>query len=443
MIYNLRFDKLKKQNSETGFEGFILVTFSQSSKTKVVSTGIKISRTHFDKYFSKPFKRFVPTSVIDSKGINATIDKIIKEQNPFEIKKQDGYVAFFNKELKYITNPNTHTSYKYVIQSFVDFLSTIGLTDISFEKMNIGLFRDYKLFLDKQPKISNGTIKYNFIVHKSFINKAIDAEMISGLNLPLKKFGLTRNAKKPTVLNDNDLELLLGFDDNTHPLFIYVQFALFQLFANGLRFSDCLLIKFSDFKPDYLEVKMMKVNNVIHIPYEPMVIDTLYRILNKNYTPAVHPYNRHFNEQIKDHNLDFINIPKRDLMIDFVRSQPDRFLFKFVDPILLTHDKQDNMNPDQHYKYLCHRVYLNGQLFKIKKTLNLSVNTFTSHSMRYAYTRIALQNGIPIHLLSKSLGHTSVSTTERYIRDTFQTETYEVIGKMMSTKFKISFDDKT
>lgn len=438
MVYNLRFDKLKKQISDTGVMGFILVTFSDRGKTKVISTKRTISRAHFDRFFNKDFKRFAPTSVIDSKGINDIIEQIVKDQNPFEVKPVIGFVAYCTKQLKYQLKPNTKTSYQYVIKSFEAFLATMGMKDIPFARLNIELFREYKLFLDTEDKLTSGTIKYNFIVLKSFINRANDDELCF-LNLPLKKFNLEGNPKRPTVLSDSDIDSLLAVP-TSNPLYKYVQFSLLQLFSNGLRFSDCLLIKLSDFKADYLEVRTMKVKIVLHIPYTPMMIDIVYRIMGMEYIPSIHPYNRAVNISIKDHSHEFINAPKREHILYYIKDQPDRFLFDFADPILFDIDKSKAMKPDQHYKYLLIRMYFNSQLAKLIKPLEMSVTKYTSHSMRYAYTRLAIQNKIPIHLLSKSLGHSSVGITERYIRETFNIEDYSAIGDMMTSKFKLGFD---
>lgn len=439
MTYNLRFDKLKKQKSDTDIEGFVLVTFSQNSITKVVSTKRIITRVQYDKYFNKDFKRFTPTKVIDSKAINQTIEEILKYQNPFKKVTVIGFVAYFQKQLKYVTNPNTNTSYQYVIDSFKAFLGTKNKEDISFSEMNIELFREYKFYLDTDPKISFGTIKYYFIVLKSFINKANDDELCN-INLPLKKFNLTSNPKRPIVLNDNDIDLLMSFDV-TNPLYKYVQFSLLQLFGNGLRFSDCLLIKLSDFKANYLEVKTMKVKIILQIPYTPTFIDAICRILNKDYVPVL-TYNRAVNNSIKDYNHQFINDAKRVFILDYIDRQTDRFLFDFLDPVLMDIDKTRAMTPAQHHNFLKTRMFVNCQLNKVRRLLKLSVSTYTTHSMRYAYTRISLQNNIPIHLLSKSLGHSTIGITERYIRETFNVDDYSVIGNMMANKFKQTFDDQ-
>lgn len=438
MKNNIRFDKLKKQSGDD-IEGFILVTFSQNSITKVVSTGIKIRRIHFDKYFDKDFRLFRPTTVIDSKRININIENIIKTKNPFEVKiPSDGYLSFIRNEVSLIPNLSTRTTYTYIVESFKDFLATTDKTEISFSELSFDLFRHYKLFLD--GTLSYGTIRYYFIVHRSFVAKAFDLEK-TDLVLTLKRFKLEKNAKKPTVLSDDDIDILRNVD-KSHPLINFIQFSLMQLFSNGLRFSDCLLIKFSHFHPTYLEIHQMKTNRILQVPYSPMLIDTLYSILKKTYTPSIHPYNRYINQQMKDINHEFINKPKQEAIIEFIHSQKDKFLFDFVDPVLLNYKKGTDMDDDQHKRYILHRVNYNNHLGKLIKPLKLSVKTLSSHSMRYCYTRMALEEGIPIHILSRSLGHSSVAITENYLRNNFQLDKFEIIGEMFATKYKKSFDNE-
>ena len=433
MVNNVRFDKLKKQIDGEVW-GVVLVTFSQNSITKVISTGKKIRRIHFDKFFSKDFKRFSPTTVIDSKGINSEIELTINTKNPFNTKKisTDGYISFIRNEVSLIPNLSTKTTYTYIVESFVDFLTSINKQEIPFSELTFDLFRHYKLYLD--GKLSYGSIRYYFIVHRSFVAKGFEDEK-TDLILTLKRFKLEKNAKKSTVLNDDDIEKLRNVP-RSHPLIKFVQFSLMQLFTNGIRFSDCLLIKFSDFKPTYLEIHQMKTNRILQVLYSPMMIDTVYSILKKDYTPTLHPYNRGVNIALKDFNIEYINEEKQDAIINYIRKQEDRFLFDFVDPILLKYKKGTDMNEEQHKRYILHRVNYNNHLGKLIKPLELTVKTLSSHSMRYAYTRIALENEIPLHLLSQSLGHSSVVITENYIRNNFQVENYKIIGEMFATKYK-------
>ena len=405
--------------------GTVFVCFYQSGIKKLVSTKQKISSTHFA-FFSKEFQQFRKTKVIDYRLLNDTISDIIQTKNPFTQKKinTDGYVSFMRVDISFVPNLSTRTTYKYIAQSFEDYLTSIDKTDIPLSELSFEVFRHYKQYLD--GRLSFGTIKYYFNLHRAFIAKAFD-ENKTDFVLSLKRFQLEKNGKKPTVLCDEDIDKLRSVPRN-HPLFKYVQFSQMQLFSNGIRFSDCLLIKLSDFKQTYLEVHQMKTNRVLQVLYSPMIIDTLYSILNCDYVPQIHPYNRYVNELSKDLDHEYINIPKQEEILAHIRSQPDRFLFDFVDPILFDYMKGTDMNPEQHKRYILHRVNYNNHLGKLVKPLKLSVKTLTSHSMRYAFTRIALENEIPLRTLSQSLGHSSVVISENYIRNNFQVENYKIIN---------------
>jgi len=432
MVNNIRFDRLKKEIDGEVW-GVILVTFSNNSITKVISTGKKIKRVHFDGYFNKDFKRFAPTTVIDSASINNEITNIINTRNPFTPKRvTGGYVEFMLNDISFVANLSTRTTYTYIAQSFKDYLITIDKTDIPLTDLSFEVFRHYKQYLDS--KLSFGTIKYYFNLHRAFVAKAFD-ENKTDFVLSLKRFQLENNGRKPTVLSDNDIDKLRSVP-STHPLSKFVQFSLMQLFCNGIRFSDCLLIKLSDFKPTYLEIHQMKTNRVLQVLYSPMIIDTMYSIFKFDYVPHVHPYNHYVNELIKDVDSEFINTPKQEQILSFISEQPNRLLFDFVDPILFNYVKGTDMTPEQHKRYILHRVNHNNYLGRLIKPLKLSVDTLTSHSMRYAYTRIALENEIPLRILSLSLGHSSVVITEQYVRNNFQVDKYKIIGEMWTSKYK-------
>lgn len=438
MTNNIRFDRFKKE-IDGELWGVILVTFSQNSITKVVSTSHKIKRIHFDKYLDKSFKRFNPlTTVIDSKKINLIIEDIINNKNPFiaipNKKINDGYVSFMTKDISYIPNLSTQKIYSYAVNSFKDYLTLSNKTDIPLNELNLDVFKEYKAHLDN--KLSFGTIKYYLTLHRSFIAKAFDEDKTDFV-LSLKRFKLENNGKKPTVLNDADITELRNVS-RTNPLFINIQFSMMQLFTNGLRFSDCLLIKLSDFKTDYLEIHQMKTNRVLQVPYSPMLIDTVCIILGFDYTPSNIKFNNYVNELFDDINHEYIIKQKREYILNYIIQQKDCFLFDFVDPLLFSYKKGKNMTSEQHDRYILHRVNHNNRLTKIRKQLKLSVPTLSSHSMRYAYTRIALENEIPIRTLSHSLGHSSITITEKYIRDNFQVDNYKIIGEMMASKYKPS-----
>lgn len=437
MTINLRFDRFKKE-IEGEVCGVILVTFSQNSITKVVSTKHKIKRVHFDKYFNKAFKRFTPTTVINSTAINLAIEEIINNKNPFIISSvpvpvvSDGYIAFVKKLNGYIPNLSTRKIYGYAISSFEDYLVTLDMTDIPLNELSIDVFRGYKAYLD--GRLSYGTIKYYFTLHRSFIANGFDDERTDFV-LSLKRFSLNNNGKKPTVLTDEDINKLRSVK-RTDKLFSTVQFSLMQLFSNGIRFSDCLLIKLSDFKPNYVEVHQMKTNRVLHALYSPMLIDTVAVILGFDYTPSDNNLKNTLNDLLSDVNDVIIMNERQEHILEYIQSQTDRFLFDFVDPVLFSYKKGTDMNPEQHKRYILHRVNHNNHLLRLIKPLKLSVSTLSSHSMRYAYTRIALDNEIPLRTLSQSLGHSSITITEKYIRDNFQVENYKIIGEMWTKKYK-------
>lgn len=433
MKTNVIFNKERKQSIEGQVIGTIYVYFSDKGTSKPVTTSQKINRVHFDKYFNKEFQQFIKTTVIDYKALNVAIETVIKTKNPFVTISTSGYVSFFKNELKYITNENTKTTYTYIINSFDAYLKSIELNEITFSKLTFDLFRDYKQYLEEQ-NISQGSIRYYFIVHKSFINKANDADL-TNINLSLKKFKLSRNVKKSTILTDDDIEILRSVDKK-NIYYIHVQFALLQLFANGLRFSDCLLIKYSDFKPKYLQIQQQKTKQILQIPYSVMLIDTLYKITRHQYNPKI-TYNPVINKMMTEGNYEMITKPKKDLIINNIRSQEkDQFLFPFVDPLLLDYKKSSNMTTEQNDRYILHRVNYNNHLGRLRKTLNLSTDTFTSHSMRYAYTRIALELKVDIYTISKSLGHSNIGITENYIRSNFQVDNLKEVGDMFANKFK-------
>ena len=185
----------------------------------------------------------------------------------------------------------------------------------------------------------------------------------------------------------------------------------------------------------------MKTNRTLQVLYSPMLIDTVSIILGFDYTPSDDSLQNGLNDLLSDVNDEKIT-ERRKHILSYIKSQPDRFLFDFVDPILFRYKKGTDMNIEEHKKYILHRVNHNNHLIKIKKELKLSVSTLSSHSMRYAFTRISLDNDIRLRVLSSALGHSSIAITENYIRNNFQANKYKIIGEMWTRKYKTTVSDK-
>jgi integrase/recombinase XerD len=78
---------------------------------------------------------------------------------------------------------------------------------------------------------------------------------------------------------------------------------------------------------------------------------------------------------------------------------------------LIWHDdgEQYSTFPQQFYR-------ITKEAMKWAKTNRLDFQKFTFHSLRHLHAINCLKSGMPIHTLKDRLGHTSVATTEKYLR---------------------------
>ena len=106
-------------------------------------------------------------------------------------------------------------------------------------------------------------------------------------------------------------------------------------------------------------------------------------------------------------------------IISYSKTRPNDFIFPILD-----NDKfrdvvfDDNVRLDK-YQYgqiQSKEAMYNKDLKELQKVCGIST-TITSHLQRHTYTNLLLEVTDNLYTISKSLGHTKLSTTEHYLKD--------------------------
>jgi integrase/recombinase XerD len=264
---------------------------------------------------------------------------------------------------------NQYTSEKPRIKHFKEFL---GGEDIAFSDISIGMLEKFKNYLKGAQKVSERTAINHYVTIRSVFSHAIKNQVTDIRYYPFGKgkikikfpesvkVGLT--AEEITKLEK--LELTDDFQNHCSNLF------LISFYFAGMRVSDVLRLRHSDFKDGRLHYTMGKNNKTgsLKIP------DKAYKIIQSY-------------EQFKDNSdLIFPELKRLDSLDDqFIVQRTIAFAASRIDK--------------------CLRTYV-GPAAQIDKKI-------TMHIARHSFGNIS-GDKIPVQMLQKLYRHTKIETTIGY-----------------------------
>ena len=262
---------------------------------------------------------------------------------------------------------NTLEAYKIDIIKFIYFLRNYLGNDPSLNdlrKLTNNSFRGY-LAEQKNLGISNISIARQISSLKSFFNylikiKKIDNSPILNLKGPKQKKSLPR-----PIIADLAIEVIKEAKNIDDEKWIGQrnQTILILLYGCGLRISEALNLNYSDITSnDYLVIKG-KGNKERIVPI-----------------------------------MDYI----RDSIVNYIKVCP--FEFSNSDPLFL----------GKRRKRLSPRI-IQYALEKIRVSLSLP-ETATPHALRHSFATHLLENGGDLRTIQELLGHSSLSTTQKYTK---------------------------
>lgn len=274
---------------------------------------------------------------------------------------------------------NTALSYAYDFKYFLNFLRLHNeknkITLSLLKKLQIKDYRAWISFLNSKKMLigtkslarARASIKsfFNFTI----LNKKIEDSMIFQLSSPK----LPKNLPRP--LSDNQIKNLISKIDKEKNSFVKARNKAFViiLWGTGLRISEALSLTTDDLKNNYLII-LGKGNKERLIPLIPQVKKAL----------SIWMLERSRIKLTDSKNL-FINLNGKKIT--------PRYFQKFFS--------------------------------RLRNELDLDIS-FTPHSLRHSFATHLLKNGVDLRTLQLMLGHSSLSTTQHYLKisSQFVNETY-------------------
>lgn len=242
--------------------------------------------------------------------------------------------------------------------------------DMRFEEITLSLLRDFELFLRRRGNKDN-SIATKFSVLRAVYNRASEERVFSSDENPFLRFKLGRlwTSTRKRAISKTDIHRLMALDLSDRAEFARDIF-LFSYFMAGINFCDIASLRRSNIRDGRLVYARHKTRKEMNCR-----INTEAQTIIDKYT-----------------NIQTI----------------DNYLFPILNP---TVHKTERQRKERIKKVL---KSVNGELRKIGNELGL-LFPLTTYVARHSYASVLKHAGVDIALISQSLGHSDIATTQIYL----------------------------
>ena len=372
----------------------IMLRLTKSGKSKYVSLGISVKEKDWDFKKNQPKKscpdREAIVKLISDKvsAYNSLIMDLTARQQPFTVSSL--ILALENKtKVKTVSE-----MYDYLIDEFrkTDHLGTMSVyqqskssltkfnrtLDIPFSDIDCQWLERYEKWL-KGRNIKDTTVSILFRTLRSVFNRALSMKLIKQDIYPFNDFKVSKfdvRTKKRAVTKE-DVKKIMSLDLSGERQ--YMQLAkdifLFSYFGAGINFSDIALLRYCDIQDGRIRYIRKKTGKEISFP------------LNDAGKEIIRKY-----------------------------SKPDTTIADYIFPIL---DRKIHRTEMQR-KNRIHKVIgkVNPCLAEIGKMAGLETH-LTTYVARHTFATVLKRSGVNIAIISESMGHSDIATTQIYL-DSFE-----------------------
>jgi integrase/recombinase XerD len=378
-------DRRQKENGL--FPLKLRVTFNRNRKYYKI--GKELSKSDFEKLHRAREMRLVNIKnelvSIESKAINI-IDKLepfsflkfeegmFPKQSVFYSKGNDVFNLFQNYIFELRAKNSFNTAYIY--QSTLSALKAYR-PKLKFDQINAQFLASFEQNLTLNGK-SITTISLHLRNLRAVFNQPIVKNLVSAEMYPFKsknyKIPASNNIKKALKIS----EIKAIYDYPTEPMGALDRakdFWLFSYFCNGINIKDICLLQWKNLEEDSITFFRAKTSSTTKeklTPIEIVVNEDCHKIIQKWGTNPL----------------------------------KSKYIFDIITPNLLPEKQNDKIKG--------FTKTINKYLSRIGTDLNFKL-PLTTYVARHSYATIMHTSNVPLLLISKSLGHSSIETTENYL----------------------------
>lgn len=373
----------------------LMLRITKSRKRKYVSIGMSIDEKFWDFDKNKP-KRNCPNKAAIDKLISIKlaeyneliIDLSAKQReytpqslaqtidNKIECKTIGEMYNLLITEMKKSGKLGNLAVYKYSHDSLLKFCK--NKLDIPFSDIDPIWLKKYENWLNDRA-CKDTTKSQLFRTLRSVFNKAIERGIIKSDTYPFNRYKLSKfdlNTQKRAISKE-DIQKIMALDLSEKSAYFELarDIFLFSYFGAGINFTDIALITIADIREGRIDYNRKKTGKAISVP----LCDITNEIIAKYITE-------------KHSNSDYI-FPILNRKVHKTELQKRNRIHKCLGHINL-------------------RLKEIGEMIGLKTPL-------TTYVARHTFATVLKRSGVNIAIISESLGHSDLATTQIYL-DSFE-----------------------
>jgi integrase len=259
-------------------------------------------------------------------------------------------------------------------------LSQYRTLNIRLDEIDLAFLRDFELFLRRIGN-ANNSIATKFAIFKAAYNRALAEEQFVTKSNPFSKFkvGSLWTKTRKRAITKEDVQKLMGLKIEPSHQTEYRDFArdvfLFSYFTAGINFTDISSLRYCDIVNRRISYSRNKTQKLLSFRLMPRALEII-----EKYSRSGH--------------------------------SSDDYIF----PIL---DRRIHVTPQQIFNRT-HKTLrkINRELKVLGEMIGLQI-PLTTYVARHTYATVLKRSGVNIAIISESLGHSDLSTTQIYL-DSFE-----------------------
>lgn len=354
----------------------LALVFTHDRRRKFVGLGISVALEHWD------FEKQQPTADCpDGAEIRFQITSKIREYEK-KIKKLEvleipvTFDTLFEQNGKRI-NCTVGDYFKQIIDRLEKVEKYGSASNMRFEELDLTYLREFEIFLRQRGNVSN-SLATKFSVLKAVYNKAVSEGVFIPKSNPFQQFkvgSLWTNTRKRAITKE-DIHKLIELDLSERDF--YTQLAkdifLFSYFMAGINFKDIALLTYGDIDNGRIYYARRKTGKMMNC----CLTEQAQEIIDKYHTDQVE----------------------------------EDYIFPILDRNVHTTEKQILERVKKTLKHV------NKRLHELSEEIGLHT-PLTTYVARHTYATVLKRSGVSVALISESLGHSDLSTTQIYL-DSFE-----------------------
>ena len=371
----------------------LFIRFTHERKSKFVSLGISLLPDHWDKQ-QQMIRQSCPESAILQQRIETVLREYERKiqkleileipvtlETLFESKSRRIKCTVsdcFEREIARLESLGKYNSASKVKTVF-SLIGQFRNADIRLEEIYLVYLNDLELFLRKRGNKDN-SIATKFSVFKAIYNKALAEELFAPKVNPFVKFKTGRlwTATRKRAITKEELRRIIdfGLPESASPYLILARdIFLFTYFTAGINIGDIARLEYRNIRNGRIYYTRRKTGKNISCQLMPVASAIIAKY-----------------------------------------SRPDHSETDYIFPIL---NKAMHMTDLQQYNRL-HKVTakINRELGELAKLAGIETH-LTTYAARHTYATVLKRSGVNIAIISESLGHSDLATTQIYL-DSFE-----------------------